>query len=155
MPKTIYLGADHAGYALKEKVKRWLTSRKIRFEDCGDLVLDLNDDYPDFAAAVARRVVKEKNIGIVFCGSAEGMCIAANKIHGARAVNPHGLIQTALAREHEDANILCLAGGHSRSPQPAIPFSQATKMIEIFLNTEFSGEERHIRRLAKIRKLER
>lgn len=155
MSKTIYIGSDHAGFALKEKVKTWLLKKKMRFEDCGDLVLDINDDYPDFAAVVARKAVKMKTFGIIFCGSAEGVCIAANKIKGARAVNPQGMIQTKLAREHEDANVLCLAGGGSRTPQPAVPFSQATKMITTFLNTPFSNLARHQRRIAKIHKLER
>ncbi|MBI2572279.1 RpiB/LacA/LacB family sugar-phosphate isomerase [Candidatus Woesearchaeota archaeon] len=152
--KKIFIGADHAGFALKEKVKKWLVTQKIAFEDCGDLVFNPDDDYPDFAAAVAHRVVKEKSIGIVFCGSAEGVCIAANKINGARAVNPHGIIQTKLARVHEDANVLCLAGGQSLKPQPAVSFQLATKMITIFLKTPFSNLARHKRRIAKIHKLE-
>ncbi len=155
MSTILYLGSDHAGFELKEMIKRWLTKKKVLFEDLGNTKLDFNDDYPDFAARVAKRVVKEKTQGILLCGSAEGMCIAANKIKGARAVNPHGLIQTGLARQHEDANILCLAGGHSKAPQPAIPFKVATQMIEIFLDTDFSAEPRHIRRLTKIRKLEK
>lgn len=152
--KPIYIGADHAGFALKEKVKAWFVKRKIAFYDCGDLVLDSNDDYPDFAASVARKAVVGKTFGIVFCGSAEGVCIAANKIKGARAVNPHGIIQAKLAREHEDANILCLAGGRSLKPQPAVSFPRAIKMIQAFLNTSFSNEARHIRRINKILKLE-
>ncbi len=155
MSRRIYLGSDHAGFELKEKIKHWLTKKRIIYSDLGNIIFNPDDDYPDFAASVAKRVVKEKTQGILFCGSAEGMCIAANKIKGVRAVNPSGLIQARRAREHEDATILCLAGGRSRKPQPSVSFLIATKMITIFLNTRFSGEERHIRRLAKIKKLER
>src|SRR3989338_8860438 len=154
MSKIIYLGADHAGFVLKEKIKHYLARKKVSFHDCGDLVFNKDDDYPDFAASVAKNAVKNKTFGIIFCGPAEGVCIAANKIKGARAVNPHGIIQTKLAREHEDANLLCLAGGRSLKPQPAISFETAIRMIEIFLKTPFSGEPRHIRRINKIKLLE-
>ena len=151
----IYLGSDHAGFKLKEKVKCWLVKKKINFVDLGNVKLDKNDDYPDYAEKVAKKVVKEKTLGILLCGSAEGVCIAANKVKGARAVNPHGIIQTLFAKKHEDANILCLAGGKSRTPQPSTPLVKATKMIKTFLNTPFSEEERHIRRLNKIKKMEK
>ena len=154
MMKTIYLGADHAGFALKEKVKQWLDKNRISYDDCGNTFLDKNDDYPDFAGAVGKKVVKSHSFGILFCGSAEGMCIAANKIKGVRAVNPPDMLKAKLSREHNDANILCLGGGKTRQPQPGTSFSLATKMIWIFLTTPFSGEVRHIRRLDKIRKLE-
>lgn len=152
--KTIYLGSDHAGFALKEKVKQWLDKNRISYEDCGNTILDKNDDYPDFAAAVGQKVIKFHSFGILFCGSAEGMCIAANKIKWARAVNPPDLLKAKLSREHNDANILCLGGGKTLKPQPGTPFSLATKMIWAFLTTPFSGEVRHVRRLEKIRKLE-
>lgn len=153
--KQIYLGADHAGFKLKEKIKAWLKKEKIVFEDLGNLKYDKDDDYPDFAAKVARAVVKNKSFGILFCGSAEGVCIAANKIKGIRAVNPQGVIQARLAREHEDANVLCLAGGASLEPQPGVSVSHARKMIKVFLKTPFSQEKRHVRRINKIKALEK
>ena len=106
------------------------------------------DDYPDFAKEVAHAVVKTKSLGILFCGSAQGMCIAANKIKGIRAAIPSSSKEACLAREHNNANIICLSGWYTR-------FRKATKMIKIFLETLFSQEPRHIRRLNKIKKLER
>ncbi|HLD00974.1 MAG TPA: RpiB/LacA/LacB family sugar-phosphate isomerase [Candidatus Nanoarchaeia archaeon] len=152
--KEIFIGSDHAGFRLKHKINAYLDRHKIPYHDLGNLIFDLNDDYPDYAAQVARAVVKNKSRGILICGSAEGVCLAANKIRGARAVNPDSLIRVKMAREHLDANILCLAGGGSRHKQPAVPISKATKMIAVFLSTSFSHASRHIRRINKIKKLE-
>ncbi len=153
--KTIYIGADHAGFALKKEIKQWFDTKKIKYKDLGNLEYIKTDDYPDYAASVARKVAKEKTIGILICGSAEGVCIAANKIKGIRAVNPASTVQTEFSRRHEDANILCLAGGKSRIPQPSTSLSKAKRMIRIFLETPFSQKERHKRRIRKIHRLER
>lgn len=152
--KPIYLGADHAGFELKEKIKKWLKTRNIAFEDLGNLIYDKDDDYPDFAEKVSKRVVKDKTKGILLCGSAEGICIAANKIKGVRAVNPQDILQAKLSRADNDANILCLAGGGMLKPIPGIPLAKAKKTILTFIKTAFSGEQRHIRRLNKIKMLE-
>jgi len=146
--KSIYLGADHAGFALKEKIKNYLDKKGIAYQDLGNLVLDVTDDYPDFAQNVARQVVKTKSLGILVCGSAQGMCIAANKIKGIRAVVPFSLKEARLSREHTNANILCLSGWYFH-------FHKATKMLDIFLHTSFSTESRHLRRVNKISKMER
>ena len=148
MKNKIYLGADHAGFALKEKVKIWLDKKKILYQDLGNVVLDAHDDYPDFAVKVARRVSRTKRLGILFCGSAQGMCIAANKVNGIRAVVPFSLKEAQLSREHNDANVLCLSGWYF-SP------AKATALVQKFLSTRFSGEVRHKRRLRKIAMLER
>jgi len=145
--KTVYLGADHAGFALKEKIKHWLERNHIPYQDLGNLVYDPNDDYPDFAQKVAQKVIKEKTFGILLCGSAQGMSIAANKIKGIRAVVPFSIKEARLARQHNDANIICLSGWYTH-------FYRATKMLETFLLTPFSNEPRHIRRLNKIKKIE-
>ena len=146
--KTIYIGADHAGFELKEKIKRWLTEHNIPFEDLGNTILDPKDDYPDYAAKVARKVVAKNSLGILVCGSAQGVCITANKINGARAAVPFSLKESRLAREHTDANIICLSGWYMH-------FYRMIRMIEIFLTTPFSIDERHHRRVQKILKLER
>ena len=109
MARKIYLGADHAGFVLKEKVKRWLIEKKIAFEDLGNLVYDKEDDYPDFAEKVAKRVMQDGSKGILFCGSAEGIAIAANKVKGVRAVAVWDKKIAQLSREDNDANILCFA----------------------------------------------
>lgn len=146
--KPIYLGADHAGFALKEKIKKWLTKQKIAFIDLGDKKLRPTDDYPDYAVKVAKAVVKDKSLGILLCGSAQGVCITANKIKGIRAIVPFNPREAVLGRKHEDANIICLSGWF-------FTLMKAKKMIGLFLNTPFSGEARHVRRINKIKKLER
>lgn len=146
--KPIYLGADHAGFALKEKIKKWLTKKKFVVIDLGDKKLNPKDDYPDYAAKVAKAVAKDKTLGILLCGSAQGVCIAANKIKGIRAVAPYNPAEAVLSRKHEDANIICLSGWF-------FTLMKAKKMVDLFLNTPFSGEIRHVRRINKIKKLER
>ncbi len=145
--QKIFLGADHAGFELKEKIKHWLEKHRIHFDDLGDSVLNPSDDYPDYAEKVARAVVAKNSLGILICGSAQGVCIAANKIKGVRAVVPFSLKEARLTREHEDANIICLSGWF-------MSYHYATKLLEIFLTTPFSGEARHLRRLNKIKRLE-
>ena len=146
--KKIYIGSDHAGFKLKQKLKRWLDKKEIPYEDLGDLVLDKSDDYPDYAEKVARAVVKSKTKGVLLCGSAQGVCITANKVKGIRAVIPFSLQEARLARQHDDANIICLSGWYSH-------FHKATQMLNIFLKTEFSTAKRHRRRVNKIKMLER
>lgn len=146
--KPIYIGADHAGFALKERIKKWLRKKKIPFADVGNVKLDPKDDYPDFAISLARNVVAEKSLGILVCGSAQGMCITANKVKGARAAIPYSLREARLSREHNHANIVCLSGWFTH-------LHKAKRMIEIFLTTPFSKEPRHVRRVEKIKKLER
>ncbi|MEK6899720.1 MAG: RpiB/LacA/LacB family sugar-phosphate isomerase [Nanoarchaeota archaeon] len=145
--KPIYIGADHAGFALKEKIKKWLDHKGIHYTDLGNNTLDHKDDYPDYAVLVARKVASEKSLGILVCGSAQGMCIAANKIKGVRAAIPYSLKEARLSREHNNANIICLSGWFTH-------LHKAKKMIELFLTTPFSQQERHVRRVAKIKKLE-
>src|SRR3989338_3105434 len=145
--KTIYIGADHRGFELKEKIKKWFAKKKIPFKDLGDLKLKPTDDYPDYAAKVPKKVASGGSLGILICGSAQGVCIAANKIKGIRAVAPFNLRESAMSRKDEDANIICLSGIFST-------LMKAKKMIGLFLNTPFSGEARHVRRINKIKKLE-
>lgn len=146
--KRIYIGADHAGFPLKEKLRKWLEHKHVPYVDVGNKKLDLKDDYPDFATVLARKVVADKSLGILVCGSAQGMCIAANKIKGARAVIPYSLREARLSKEHNNANILCLSGWFTH-------LHKSKRMIEVFLTTPFSQEPRHVRRLQKIQRLER
>jgi ribose 5-phosphate isomerase B len=146
--KPIYLGSDHAGFNLKEKIKHWLGKHSIVYEDLGSIIFDPSDDYPDYAERVARKVVRNKSLGILFCGSAQGMCISANKIKGVRAVIPYSLKEARLSREHNDANIICLSGWY-------VHFHQATRIIGKFLITLPSKEPRHLRRINKIKKIEK
>ncbi len=144
----VVIGADHAGFALKERLAAYLRGLGYRVRDYGARTLDPKDDYPDFAASVARAASRGKAMGIIVCGSSQGVCVAANKVRGVRAVAPRTLPETRLAREHIDANILCLTGWYQR---PA----EARKLATAFLTTRFSGAARHRRRLKKIAMLEK
>lgn len=147
--KIIYLGADHAGFALKEKIKKWLKTKKILFEDCGNVKLDKNDDYPVFGQRVAKKVAKHKNsVGILVCGSGQGVCIVANKINGIRAALAEHIKDAYLARKDDDCNIICLQGRGTSA-------DRAKKIVQAFLETEFSTKSRYQRRINEIRELER
>lgn len=148
MKNKIYIGSDHAGFELKEKIKTYLDRQKIAYEDVGNHILDSKDDYPDYGIAVAEKVAKNKSKGILVCGSSYGVCIVANKKKGIRAVSVGSVKDAKLAREHNDANIMCLSGWHA-SP------AHAKMMIKAFLTTKESKIDRHVRRVEKIKKYER
>jgi ribose 5-phosphate isomerase B len=145
--KTIFIGADHAGFKLKQELKRFLDQHGYKVVDKGAAELDPQDDYPKFAHAVAKEVSAGKGMGILACGSAEGICVAANKVKGVRAVPVWTLRNARLSREHNDANVLCLSGWEL-SP------SRAKKIVKLWLDTKFSGAERHVRRLKQIERIE-
>ena len=143
----IYLGADHGGFSFKEKIKEFLKELKIEYEDLGNLKFEPEDDFIDYAVAVAKKVIETNGKGILFCTNGEGMCIAANKVKGVRAVSPTSKKAAQRTREDLDSNILCI-GEHTLS------FREAKKIIKIWLETEFFHKDRYIRRLEKIKKLE-
>ena len=144
----VIIGSDHAGYALKEQLVAHL-------EESGHDVIDVGTDstdpvdYPDFAAAVAREVVAGRgDRGIIVCGSGAGASIAANKITGARSAVVHDHYTAHQAVEHDDMNVLALGGR-------VIGETTATELVDTFLAAEFTGEERHARRLRKVVELDR
>lgn len=140
----IYLGADHRGYQLKEEIKNWLSEQKIEFEDLGNLQLDPQDDYPDFAKKVAEKVAGTYgSFGILICGSGAGMDITANRVVGVRCVLGFDPYQVKMARRNDDVNVLSLAADF-------ISEEAAKKLISVFLKTPFSGREKHQRRIEKI-----
>lgn len=148
----IYLGADHGGYELKERVKKWLVEWKEAFEDLGAERFDSSDDYPVFAKRVAQRVAgedersrpwKERAKGILVCRSGGGMVIAANRFEGVRAVYVFDEESARHAREHNDANVISLAADW-------IDEETARKVVKVWLETEFSQEARHERRIGQI-----
>lgn len=144
----IYLGTDHAGFELKEKIKHSLTEKGLEVEDCGAFEFDKNDDYPDFISKAAKEVsINAGSYGIVFGKSGAGECIVANKTKGVRAILGFNKKNVELSRLHNDANILSLGSLFVNE-------NLAKELIEIFLNTKFSNEERHIRRINKIKELE-
>ncbi len=144
----IALGADHAGFILKQHLAG-------RLAETGHTVFDLGThnqdsvDYPDFAAAVGRAVIDGRaDRGIVVCGSGAGACVAANKIRGVRAAMAHDTYTAHQCVEHDDVNVLCLG---SRVIGRAV----ADELVDAFLGASFSREERHVRRLEKVKALER
>lgn len=143
----IAVGSDHAGYRLKEHLAAWLA-------ESGQAVYDLGThseepvDYPDFAAAVAQAVLDGRaDRGIIVCGSGAGASIAANKLRGIRAGMAHDTYTAHQMVEHDDVNVLCLG---SR----VIGESLAEELVRTFLDAKFSRDERHVRRVDKIRALE-
>ncbi len=147
MKEKIIIGSDHAGFPLKEKVKRWLEKEGYAVSDLGCFSAE-RCDYPDYAEKVAKKVAKSRNaIGMLFCGTGVGMSIAANKIRGIRAAVVYNEFTGRMAREHNNANIICL-GARTTS------FNKAKEAIKAFLNAEFQGG-RHARRVKKIKELER
>lgn len=140
------VGADHAGYDAKEHVKRWLAERGHDVEDVGTHGT-ASADYPDFAAQVARRVARGKaEFGILICGSGIGMSIAANKVRGVRAAVCTDPYSARVAREHNDANVLCLGGRVT-----GLGLMEA--VLAAFLTAGFEGG-RHARRVDKILRIE-
>lgn len=145
----IYIAADHAGYNLKEKIKEYLIKSGIVFEDLGAKGFDSQDDYPDFAKKVAEKVAKNsKNKGIMICGTGLGSCISANKVKGIRAISAWNEKVAKQSRQHLDANVLCL-GGRIQTAK------EAERIVKIWLKTKFSGKVRHLRRIKKIRIIEK
>lgn len=147
----IIIGSDHAGYELKEKIKKYLTELNFEYEDLGPDSLNPSDDYPDFIIFVAEKVAENsnKNKGIVIGGSGQGEAIAANKINGIRATVFYGgpLDIIKLSRTHNDANILSLGARF-------LTEIEAKKAVKLWLETPFSNEERHVRRIKKIEEFE-
>ena len=144
----IGLAADHGGFELKEYLKAYLKKQGHTITDFGANERNDSDDYPDFVIPMARAVT-EKNIsrGIAVCGSGVGASVAANKISGVRAAVIHEGFSAHQGVEDDDMNVLCL-GGRVVGRQLAI------ELVETFLKAEFSGADRHQRRLSKIKSLE-
>ena len=139
----IYIGSDHAGFLLKEEIKKALI-KDYEVIDCGTNSTD-SVDYPDCAHAVCSKM-QEGDYGILVCFTGIGMSIAANKHHGIRAALVGRTEDAILTREHNDANVLCLSAKNT-------PIREAKSIVKAFLSTSFTGG-RHQRRVDKIRNLE-
>jgi ribose 5-phosphate isomerase B len=138
----ICIASDHAGYALKEKIKDYLVYKNISIIDLGPFS-KISVDYPDFAKKVSRRITLQKSdAGILICGSGTGMAITANKFKGIRAAQCYSKSSTILSRQHNNSNIICLG---SRM----LKYKDAYKYVTYFLNTKFDGG-RHQKRINKI-----
>ena len=143
---TIYLGSDHRGFKLKEILKIFLKENGHEVVDFGNSNYDENDDYPDFAKAVAEKVAEnpENNRGILICRSGVGVDIVANKFKGVRSALASNPEQARLSRNDDDANILSLAADF-------LSENEMREIISVWLETPFSGDENHKRRLQKIK----
>jgi len=140
--KKIFISSDHAGFKLKENIKKYLLKKKLAFQDLGPNNDD-RVDYPDFAHKVAKKVKANRhNVGILVCGSGVGMSIAANRHKNIRAAQCFNLKSTKLSRLHNDANIITL-GSRVLTKKNALSF------VGVFLNTKFEGG-RHSKRIKKI-----
>ena len=163
----VYLAADHAGFELKEKVKQFLLTNGYEIEDCGANSLDPNDDYPDFIskAAAAVSADPENSHGIIFGGSGQAEAMVANKFKGVRCalfyatIAPHGAADITgrtsddpfemirLTKEHNNANILSIGARF-------VSEEEANLAAKFWLDTDFKNEERHVRRINKIKEIE-
>lgn len=144
MKPTVYLGADHAGFDMKETIKEHLGIKGYVVEDLGAHKMDKDDDYPHYAALVAKAVVAHPgSLGILSCGSAEGICIAANKFVGIRAGLGFSIPAAQSMKADDDTNVLCVPGRIETKDDPLA-------IVETFLTTPFSGAERHKRRIDEI-----
>lgn len=145
----IYIGADHRGFELKEVLRERLIRDGEEVFDVGATTYDKDDDYVDFASQVAEAVMgDDKNRGIVLCGSGVGVDIVANKYDGVRCALVGDVARAKQSREHEDANMIAIAAD-------VVDAGKAYEVVRAFLDTDFSGEARHERRIDKIEKIEK
>lgn len=148
--RTIHIGSDHAGYDLKNEIVRFLEKRDYEVIDHGAFELDPEDDYPDFILPTALAVAEDKNSrGIILGGSGQGEAMVANRVQGIRATVFYGEPEysdesiISLSRQHNDANILSIGARF-------VTEEEALEAIDMWLETSFSEEEKHARRIAKI-----
>jgi ribose 5-phosphate isomerase B len=139
----IVIGSDHRGYPLKEDLKKFFKDTSVEYKDVGTDSTE-SVDYPDFAKLAGEAINKGGyDFGILICGSGIGVSIAANKVKGLRAVNATNNNMAEMARKHNNANVICFGSDF-------IDLEKAKRFFEIFINTEFEGGERHIRRIQKL-----
>lgn len=145
----LYIGADHRGFRLKESLKNYLKNAGYEVVDVGAETYNERDDYPDFAALAARKISldSENSRGILLCGSGVGVDVAANKFKNVRSALAFNTEQAAMSRSDDNTNVLSLAADY-------LSEDDAKKILSVWLATNFSGEERHQRRLRKIEDLE-
>jgi ribose 5-phosphate isomerase B len=144
----VYLGSDHAGFEYKQLIGEHLRAAGHDVVDCGPAEYDAEDDYPPFVIDAASRVAGDAgSVGVVLGGSGNGEAIAANKVDGVRCALAFSEATARLAREHNDANVLSL-GARQYSIESALTF------VDVFLATAFSGDARHVRRIAQVTRYE-
>lgn len=142
---TIFIGADHRGFELKNKLIEYLQEKNIRVQDLGNYQYDVNDDYPDFSNKVAEAVLQNpaEFLGIVICGSGVGVAIATNRQKGIRCALGFAANQVTHARENDHINVLAL-------PSDLIDLDQAKLLVDAFLSSTPKEEEKYLRRIKKL-----
>ena len=144
----IYLGADHRGYELKEKIAKWLFEMEYPYQDLGASHMDPKDDFTKYAEQVASLVaITENSRGVLLCGSGVGVDIVANKFDGIRASIGKDVFQVEAGRNDDDMNILVIAADFTEE-------KEAKAMLIAFLETKFSGKAKYERRLQEIKEIE-
>ncbi|HKJ32857.1 MAG TPA: RpiB/LacA/LacB family sugar-phosphate isomerase [Balneolaceae bacterium] len=145
----IGIATDHGGFDLKTVIEHYLKSKSYEIEDFGAYELNPGDDYPDYIIPLAEAVASgEVERGIAICGSGVGASITANKIEGVRAALIHDIFSAHQGVEDDNMNIICF-GGRVTGP------SLAKELVDAFLKAEFSGQERHLRRIRKVKDYKR
>ncbi len=146
----LYIGADHGGYKLKEYIKKYLTKEKLKFTDVGANSLKPTDDYVDYAKKVGQKVSAKPDhvLGLLICRSGQGMAITANKFKNVRASLVWNVGEAKASRNDDMANVLCLPSDH-------VSTTDVLPILETWLQTPYSTEVRHVRRVSKITKLEK
>ena len=142
MIKKIYLASDHGGFNYKQKTLKFLLKLGFEVIDLGPYKYNDGDDYPDYVLPLAKKVAKEKALGIVFCRNGQGVCVATNKVKGIRAVTAFTKKMAISTKKDDNANILCI-------PSDYLLFLKVKGIINVWIRTEFSKESRHKRRLKK------
>ncbi len=144
----IYLASDHGGWFLKENIQKYLEGKKYDVSDLGNLEFVKDDDYSDFVIPLAEKIAKDKKaLGIVLGRSGNGEAIAANKVKGIRAAVATSVEMAKKAREHNNANILALGADY-------VNLEVAHAIVDTFLTTKFSNEDKYIQRLEKVAEYE-
>jgi len=146
----LYIASDHGGFKLKEHLKKYLAKNKIAVTDLGPKKYVPTDDYPDYAKILGQKVSKNplRDSGVLICRNGQGVCIVANKFANVRAATAWNVMGAKMIREHDMSNVLCLPGDYV-SPH------MAENILEKWLDTPYSTDPRHIRRIKKITSLEK
>ncbi len=145
----VILGADHAGFELKEKIKKYLEKKQVEYQDKGTHSTE-PVDYPEYAFKVAKEVAQNQDKdyrGVLICGTGTGMTIAANKVRGIRAASAYDAYSAEMARNDNNTNVLGLRGRK-------FPFGKIKKILDIWLETAYSEKDRHERRIQEIKQYE-
>ncbi len=142
---TVFIGADHGGFELKNQLIDYLHEKNIRVEDMGAYELNLQDDYPDYAKNVAKAVLQnpEQFVGVVVCRNGVGVDITVNRFEGIRCVLGFDPVEVQKAKQDDDVNILAL-------PADYITFEQACKLVDVFISTKPNTDIKYARRVQKI-----